>query len=1151
LAEISRRAALGILGAPLCAARPPQRTVTRGRISLNGVWRWKPEGTEAWRSIAIPDCWPKESPAIAARYEREIAIPAEWRGRRITLSADCINSYAAVYVDDMKVGEMRYPCGEVDLTPWCRPGRTYALSLEVIAMPLKAVMFSYSDSASARTVAGTVVRRGITGDVYLNAMPAGPRIATVKVETSVRKWEITLDAPLSDLDANAPYRRVATIYDGERLVKEFTGGTQRFTEAWQPEKLWDIHTPQNQYLLSLTLTDASGKELDTAWPVRFGFREFWIDGRDFRLNGSRLYLSAAPIDNAQTSVATAGYQATCTTLQHFKSFGVNMVYTHNYGCEPGSHFSFEEVLRAADDEGMLLAFSQPHFGQYDWTAADADTHNGYAAHAAFYVRVAQNHPSVIFYATSHNGAGYSEDMNPALIDGLHAPRDPWSARGAARALRAEAIIRRLDASRIVYHHAGGNLGAMYTVNFYGNWIPPQEMDDWFEHWSASGVKPLFTCEYSVPFLWDWSMYRGWYKGKREFGSAVVPWEFPVAEWDAQFLGDRAYRISETEAVNLRWEARQFRKGRAGWRRWDYPYSLSSPVFEDRLRIMAMQVEQNWRAFRTWGLSANGAPWDIENYWKPAGEPTVVAEALERCNMPLLAYIGGKPPAFTSKDHNFLPGETVEKQLVVINNSRESVTGKCGWRLGSTSGSGEVKLPPGEQQRMPVRFQAPSPGQHELRATVTFSNGNKQQDSFAIDVMARPAERTPAVRIAVFDPARSLKGLGTRVGAGDDLAGFETLIIGKGALTLAGAAPDISRVRDGLKVIVFEQSGDVLEKRFGFRVAEYGLRWVFQRIPGHPLVAGLGEPHLRDWRGASTLLPPRLNYEAGKQFNLAPTVEWAGIPVTRVWRAGNRGTVASVLIEKPACGDFLPVLDGGYGLQYCPLLEYREGKGMVLFCQMDVTGRTESDPAAELLVRNILAYVSAWQPAARKNVRYVGETAGKKYLESVGVELSESGEIVAAFGLDERQAKALVPGISMQVREHIAAYFEPFGVGSAFTGISPADIHNRDPRQVPLVTGGAECVGDGVVAAAEGGRVVFIQIAPWQFDWSSGRMNVKRTFRNVARMTVRLLANLGAEMRTPVLARMAAPVAEREKRWLSGLYMDTPEEWDDPYRFFRW
>ncbi len=647
------------------------------------------------------------------------------------------------------------------------------------------------------------------------------------------------------------------------------------------------------------------------------------------------------------------------------------------------------------------------------------------------------------------------------------------------------------------------------------------------------------------------MYRGWYKGKREFGSAVVPWEFHVAEWDAQFLGDLTYRITEPEKVNLRWEAEQFRKGSNGWRRWDYPYTFDSLAFANRLQIMAAQVEQNWRAFRTWGLSANGAPWDIGTYWTKTGDPTAVANALGRCNMPLLAYIAGKRAAFTGKDHNFTPGETVEKQIIVINNLRQSVTAECNWSFASESGGVRIGLEPGGQVRIPVRFGLPSAGRDELRAAVTFSNGQKQEDAFAIDVLPRGEQPTPAGRVAVFDPSGWLHGLGSPVEAATDLAGFDVLIVGKGALTVSGAAPDISRVRDGLKVVVFEQTGEALERRFGFRVAEYGLRQVFQRIPGHPLVAGLGDEHLRNWRGESTLLPRALRYQPGKQFNGAPTVEWAGIPVTRVWRAGNRGTVASVLIEKPACGDFLPVLDGGYGLQYSPLLEYREGRGMVLFCQMDVSARTESDPAADLLLRNILSYVAAWRPPARGGVSYHGDPAGRQYLASAGIEVSEHGAAVAAFGLTESEAKALAPDIAMEAREYIAAHFQPFGPGSPFTGISPADLFNRDPRTVPLVSGGAELVGGGVLASAVGGRVVFIQIAPWQFDYSGGRMNRKRTFRNFARMTARLMANLGADLRTPIVERFSTPVSETDRRWLTGLYMDTPEEWDDPYRFFRW
>ena len=87
----------------------------------------------------------------------------------------------------------------------------------------------------------------------------------------------------------------------------------------------------------------------------------------------------------------------------------------------------------------------------------------------------------------------------------------------------------------------------------------------------------------------------------------------------------------------------------------------------------------------------------------------------------------------------------------------------------------------------------------------------------------------------------LAGLGVScqpVDADADLSGFDVLLIGKGALTVDGPAPDLKRVRDGLKVVVFEQTADVLEKRLGFRVEEYGLRQVWPRVPDSPLLAGL-------------------------------------------------------------------------------------------------------------------------------------------------------------------------------------------------------------------------------------------------------------------------------------------------------------------------
>ena len=74
--------------------------------------------------------------------------------------------------------------------------------------------------------------------------------------------------------------------------------------------------------------------------------------------------------------------------------------------------------------------------------------------------------------------------------------------------------------------------------------------------------------------------------------------------------------------------------------------------------------------------------------------------------------------------------------------------------------------------------------------------------------------------------------------------------------------------------------------------------------------------------------------------------------------------------------------------------------------------------------------------------------------------------------------------------------------------------------------------------------------------------MKRTCRRTAFLVTRLLANLGAagpmttsgrSPSTPLLDRFHRPVAagNAEKRWLDGLYLDPPEEMDDPYRFFRW
>ncbi len=1263
-----------------------ETTATRERLCINGLWRWQPARddtrevpTGAWGYYKVPACWPgiqdymqsdyqtlyphpnwrdtKLGDVQRAWYERTITIPQDWTGRRISLEVEYLNSFAIVCVDGRQVGQIRFPAGQVDLSGVVHPGATHVLSLLVVAMPLRAVMESYNDTHTARQEQGKVERRGLCGDIWLISEPDGARLGMVKIDTSFRRSEITFRAEVGGLAPGSRYKLYARIMEQDRRITEFTGpafatadvtdGHVTFTVSWKPPKLWDLHTPENQYDAQVSLLDAAGRAVDIAAPVRFGYREFWIQGRDFYLNGTRLFLSLVPLDNAQVGAALATYAGARESLLRLRSFGINFVYTHNYGCEPGSHLSFAEILRAADDTGMLVALSQPHFSAYDWKSPGADQTNGYAVHATFYVGVAGNHPSVVCYAMSHNATGYNEDMNPLMMDGLSDPRDQWAARNAVLALRCEALVNRLDPTRVVYHHSSGNLSAMYTVNFYPNFAPMQELDDWFEHWSSVGTKPLLLVEYGAPFGWDWTMYRGWYNGRREFGSAAVPWEYCLAEWNAQFLGDAAYQISDRERRNLRWEAQQFRKGRR-WKRWDYPYPVGDERLDEMQPVQAAYTTDNWRAFRTWGLSGN-SPWEHDRFWKlrdgfqpqrqdlpvdwdniqrPGYSPDFIdrtyarfdlayersdwtasptAQSLIRNNLPLLAWIAGKPERFTTKDHTFYAGQTVQKQCVVINNTRRTVTGDASWTCNIqpvVTASQRVVIPTGDQVRIPLEIELPGdlgPGDYQISAHFKSSTGEGQADSFIFQVIPRSAPPRPAVRIALFDPlGETTRWLASRnvvcqaVDADADLSAFDVLLIGKKALTVDGPAPSLKRVRDGLKVVLFEQTGEVLEKRLGLRIEEYGLRQVWPRIPDSPLLAGLSAENLRDWRGASTLLPPALDYTLNPRYNGAPTVRWCGLEVTRLWRCGNWGNVASVLIEKPCRGDFLPILDGGYALQYSPLLEYREGRGLVLFCQMDVTGRTEQDPAAETLADNILRYVETWRPTARRAAVYAGEPAGLVWLKACGVEATpfrdeppaadqvlvvapgggrelaahgaattewiKAGGRVLALGLDQAEADLFLPmQVAIRPAEHIAATFSPFSIESLLAGVAPADLHNRDPRTIPLVCGGATVYGEGVLAST--GNVVFCQLPPFHVDRmrlcegssSPEQFNLHRTFGRTSFAVSRLLANLGVSGSTPLLERFGTPVpaSQGPSVLTNGLYLTRPTEWDDPYRFFRW
>ena len=1222
-----------------------QTSPSRETVCLNALWRFRPILTEedprklpnkgdCWGWFKVPGIWPESANIDAevpqrvtvapfleeildfakvdqAWYQRDVTIPESWTGRRILLDFTMLQTHGRVLVDGEDAGEAWFPGGLVDLSEHMRPGENHVLSICVTARPLEkeSTVFMAPDRAFKNKA--SVALKGITGDVFLVSEPRESAITDIHVITSTRKQTITLDVGLRETK-QAQVAVEGRILASGRLVRRLprrslTVAAGRVSGAypWRDAKHWDTDTPGNMYEAVVTILDpGSGRILDESLPVRFGFREFWIQGRDFMLNGRPIRLRALhnrTINSPDDKACLTGALNTCRRMQEY---GFNFLITANYHFQPGSVGYLDALFEAADRTGMLTSFSLPHCKDFNWKLDSDGQRERYTQLSQWLIRRVQNHPSVILYAMNHNSTGYYGDQNPLRIDGVYDPdaiTDALTYKGSSyrgrtrkQARLAADITKTIDPTRPVYHHQSGNLGDMHTVNIYLNWAPRQERSDWLEHWGTEGTKPLFFVEWGLPHISSWSSYRG----------PQFIWRCEAFQqlWDSEFaaaiIGEDAYAMTTTKKRAVDIEERLW--GRKKPFHWGSLNAGIKGVESTHLAIKTWFADDNWRAHRTWGISAM-LPWDQGDLWRrtrhtprrpnpsalvdlqtpgivpdtlfEGGQyiddpevgshgPTSIGRSFLRWNQPLLAYIGGGPGRFTSKDHVFVPGDRVEKQLVIVNDSRRARECRytCSTKLEGWADRGKVTIAPGAVEFVPIRFHisrdATSQAPHVIEATFAFDDGSKQHDTFEFRLLVpSPTNGVPG-RVALYDPVGKTQQLLERLGvkaehveANADLGSCDLLIIGREALSGAAPCPPLERVREGMGVIVFEQTAQTLERRFGFRMNLHGMRRAFVRSPDHPALTGLSDAHLRNWRGAATLTASHLDLPPVEEAN--PKWDWCGFRNTRVWRCGNAGNVASALIEKPPKGNWTPLIDCGFDLQYAPLLEYREGQGRVIFCQLDVTGRTQADPVADRICLGLVHYASS-RPATPANgpVAYLGDTRGRRLLTTLGVSLVEqlppigsrpclvvgpgalelpdirkrvtAGATAIGLGLAHAEVTALV-GESCSA-EKIVTYS-----GSAqnldhplLTGVSNAELHWRTQLETTALTGEFE-VGTPVlrIIPVGAGRVVLCQVAPWMLD-AEAKPYTRTTYRRTVFLISRLLANAGAQFSTPLLDNLRTP-----------------------------
>jgi beta-galactosidase len=1143
----------------------------RAQVSLDGVWRFTPatEGAAeppkpGWAYIKVPGDWqnrPGRASSLLALgsgpqwdlydgasvsrawYQRQVPVPANWQGRAISLHFDRVCTDAIVYVNGKRCGQIAWPWGSVDITSAATPGKTADVRVLVAAIADAEKVGTFWQSALSDTVtfsSAGLRTRGLTGRVFLESRSSGARVTDVFVRTSTRRKNVSLDVELSGVGQAGPVRIIADMLDDKgRVEKSFTADaavaakeTQTLTLSWPwaDPRLWDVGRP-NLYTLRLKV---NGAGLDDEYDQGFGFREFWADGRKLFLNGTEIHLRQPCFY----------YGPRMQVGDNFSEMGSEKVDTRGDAADSGRE------LDDADRKGYLVAQHVLNANRYMLRPGGRIVweQNRQRAfdRAAVWMRHYRNHPSVVMWV-----AGFNFFNNAVDADPRHMGRRGWG-QGEERWQRLVAAgremfdgLKALDPTRVYYSHAGAYTGDVYTMNCYLDLIPLQEREDWLSAWAERGEMPISMVEFGTPM--DCTFRRG----RHGFESNITS-EPLLTEYAAIYFGTDAYAAEEPK----------YRRYLRGLFRGGMLYQSSENRLDEYAndhKIQQLFRVNTWRSWRTAGLPGGLRTWS----W--------MQDSLKEINGPTLAWIAGPAGAYTAKDHHFRPGQTINKQIVLINDTLEPQHFTAAWTAtagGKPVGQGQAQgqLAVSEIRFLPFHVVAPAEeagGKADGRITLTATIGAaSHKDTFAFRVFGE--DRPGRGEIAVVDPSgltgRMLENLGyrTRPWRGEDVP---LMVIGRNALKddAALAARLEPYVRSGGRALVCAQDPQWMTRALGWRVCPKVARRVF---PVNTLVArGLDADDLRDWSGSSTLIEAYPEYVGNYLRGNEREQPYAG------WHWGNRGGVSSAGVEKPHRSGWRPLLECEFDLAYTPLMELDYGQGRLTACTLDLEDHVAADPSARRMAGRVVddALHRPLSPRASKVV-YVGGPAGAAWLDKIGVSYQRPVTAGGADGtagaglllvgpdaaLDATALRAYVEkggkafflprsqadgGLGVTLKPAAAGFAGSLSVPAwpEASGLSASDLRWRaDLETAPwVVSAGAEIGADGLIGRQVIGKgvAVFCQVDPDRF-----RADEKTYFRYTrwrsSRAVAQLLANLGASF--PADRRIFHPV----DRWA----LDLDGEW---------
>ncbi|HTV03232.1 MAG TPA: glycoside hydrolase family 2 TIM barrel-domain containing protein [Luteitalea sp.] len=302
----------GVLAQTAAVPRPefPQPQFERKDwVNLNGPWRFAfDDGNtglrEAWygagrsfdKQIVVPFAFESQKSGIGDTtfhpvvwYQREITVPAAWKGRRVLLKFGAVDYYATVWLNGQKVGD--HEGGSTpfsfDITDLAKDG---ANTLVVRAEDPPTDRFLPRGKQYWKEKSESIFYTRTTGiwqTVWLEAV-GDSYLSHVRI-TPTMDGAVRFDGRLARPSADLTLRAVVSHAGAEAVRGEAKaeGGRVSLGLVVSDPRAWQVGQG-NLYDVRLELVKA-GTVVDTVHTY-YGYREVNVDAKGLQFNGRRMYL---------------------------------------------------------------------------------------------------------------------------------------------------------------------------------------------------------------------------------------------------------------------------------------------------------------------------------------------------------------------------------------------------------------------------------------------------------------------------------------------------------------------------------------------------------------------------------------------------------------------------------------------------------------------------------------------------------------------------------------------------------------------------------------------------------------------------------------------------------------------------------------------